>query len=598
MSNPWFSHGDDDETDGAANPWLADDGASETDEIDSSQLNNGGLGRAIGGGGVDSGAGDNGNGNVDNNDNFSDFSDDAPLDPEDDEELRALHERDFGSAGPAAAAAAALAPFVSLYPPDLALTILTKFEVESSKMEIFGRGLDDAAKRTRDEPGYLNSLNFQRRELSSGSDGDPSGRIAGSLGGVSQGDVSSDGPLDPEDDEELRALHERDFGSAGPAAAAAAALAPFVSLYPPDLAVTTLTKFEVDPLKMKIFSKDLAEVSRRTCAEPGYLHSADFQRCPPTGPIIGQAEVAKAATWTSEEEPDYRHSSISQRREHSAIAGLEDGAKSEQYDDEDDRKPAAVYLSDTHAARLEAPVLASAISQSKDSKDGSNTTRKRGRDANLSLHEAKHEPTRKDDPELPMKHPDVHNVLNYGKVTRMDLLHAAGNNSYNAAFFSSMLMNGALKSFMHLSMWHQCNHSVEHELRRKGQVGPFVIWRTRYLDLEDHLHKHCVIKSLCQIANYFQPEEVEINDSASSPSVPEGNNIGCVSYEILVSNDVDRGNEIVELSSWVNKNAYLFQQAIFHSSPELQESRTVVDLFCDLSKQEETCWVSNPQSPS
>jgi quinol monooxygenase YgiN len=460
MSNPWMSHEDNDETDGAANPWLADDGASETDEIDSSQLNNGGLGRAVGGGGVDSGAGDNGNGNVDNNDNFSDFSDDAPLDPEDDEELRALHERDFGSAGPAAAAAAALAPFVSLYPPDLALTILTKFEVDPSKMEIFGRGLDEAAKRTRDEPGYLNSLNFQRCELSAGSDGDPSDPIAGSPGGCVQ---------------------------------------------------------------------------------------------------------------------------------------------SEQYHDEDDRKPAAVNLSDTHAAKLEAPVLMSAISQSKDSKDGSNTSRKRGRDANLSFHEAKHESTRKEEqddhkrmktdpkaekeeittgPELPMKHPNAHNVLNYGKVTRMDLLHAAGNNSYNATFFSSMLMNGALKSFMLLSMWHQCNHSVEHELRRKGQIGSFVMWRTRYLDVEDHSHKHCVIKSLCQIANYFQPEEVNMNE--------------CVSYEILVSNDVDRGNEIVELGSWVNKNAYLYQQAIFHSSPELQESRTVVDLFCDLSKQEETFWVSNP----
>jgi quinol monooxygenase YgiN len=441
-------------------------------------------------------------------------------------------------------------------------------------------------------------------------------------------DVSSDAPLEPEDDEELQALHERDFGSAGPAETAAAAIAPFVSLYPPDLPLTTLTQFEVDPLKMEIFSKGLAEASRRTCSEPGYLNSADFQRscnlAPgetflPTGPIIGQAGVAKAAPWTSEEEPDYRHSSISQRREHSAISDLVDCAKSEQYHDEDDRKPAAVDLSDTHAAKLEAHVYASVFSQSKASKDDSSTTRKRARDATsdaaispASLNEEKNELTRteeqddhkrsKTDPEVEEKAASLdlkaHNVLNFAKVTRMDLLHAAGNNSSYATFISSMLMDGTLKSFMVLSMWHQCNHSVEHELRRKGKVGPFVSWRKRHLALVDPLHKHCVIKSLCRIANYFEPEgsfngECKINPMDASVSASAGNSSGCVSYEVLVSNDVDRCCEVVELSSWISREAYWNHATLCFSRQDLYESKCMVDVLCDSSKQKETFWISN-----
>jgi hypothetical protein len=186
-----------------------------------------------------------------------------------------------------------------------------------------------------------------------------------------------------------------------------------------------------------------------------------------------------------------------------------------------------------------------------------------------------------------------HNYLVHGAFDSFECLDTYMRRKYCADAFEFMLREYC-SSMPMFSMWHRCtivddSHSPPrrekeketaeyNKANHKGGMGFFFVKRVHYLSEDHTCPRMTILDALCHMASlamYGISQEEEnggnkgcdnhLETETTVPAVLSGGG-GCVSYDVLVSNDVvDRFDEVIEWSSWTSKEHYVCHMMDHHA---------------------------------
>jgi hypothetical protein len=166
-----------------------------------------------------------------------------------------------------------------------------------------------------------------------------------------------------------------------------------------------------------------------------------------------------------------------------------------------------------------------------------------------------------------------HNYLVHGVFDSFECLEQYMRRKYCAENFEFWVRE-YFSSFPMLSMWHRWivdspreEETEYNKANHKGPMGFFFVKKVHYLSEDNTCPRMIILDALCHMASLAiygtQEEESKRGDNDNNLETDTATDVpvlsgGCVSYDVLVSNDVvDRFGEVIEWSSWTSQEHYV-----------------------------------------